>query len=193
MCQKNRDDGDKKDALTDDDLKGFQVTVFKQELSDKELEQVKQMVKDNAEQSKVIQAFTADDEMTLNGFHLMQAVFMQKGRYELVWQMLWEYGYDYELQLEAQAYNANVETKPGDELQLSSFGRSTLKRWFLLHDDNGDGYLDRNELQSFFGPMGEQHPFAALNDYTDSVVLCPVSQKGSLSLPGQCEHILVFS
>lgn len=188
MCQKNREPGEVKDVLTDDDLKAFQVTVFKQQLSDKELEQVKQMVKDSAEQSGLgmANAFTNDEaqDMTLLGFHQMQKVFLQKGRTELVWQMLWEYGYDRELQLEPTAYNSAVETKPGDELQLSAVGRAQLKRWFLLHDDNGDGYLDKNELQNFFGPMGASHPFATENDYTNSVVLCPVSNKGSLSLPG---------
>ena len=192
MCQKDREgqsgSGDLKDVLTDEDLKGFQVTVFKQELSDKELEQVKQMVKEASEQSGlgVASAFTTDDaqSMTLLGFHQMQKVFLQKGRTELVWQMLWEYGYDRELQLEPSAYNNVVETKPGDELQLSNYGRSQLKRWFMLHDENGDGYLDKNELQNFFGPMGVSHPFATENDYTNSVVLCPVSNKGSLSLPG---------
>eukprot|EP01044_Picomonas_judraskeda_P006929 COSAG03_NODE_717_length_6119_cov_44.906645_2_plen_736_part_00 len=192
MCQKNREPGELKDVMTDEDLKGFQVTVFKQELSDQELAQVKQMVKDNAQQSGLglANAFTnthSEDlpqDMTLLGFHQMQKVFLQKGRTELVWQMLWEYGYDRELQLEVTAYNSAVETKPGDELQLSAVGCTQLKRWFLLHDENGDGYLDKNELQNFFGPMGANHPFATENDYTNSVVLCPVSNKGSLSLPG---------
>lgn len=188
MSQKNREPGEVKDVLTDDDLKSFQVAVFKQDLSDKELQQVKQMVKNSAEQSGLgmANAFTNNEaqDMTLLGFHQMQKVFLQKGRTELVWQMLWEYGYDRELQLEPTAYNSAVETKPGDELQLSAVGRAQLKRWFLLHDDNGDGYLDKNELQNFFGPMGANHPFATENDYTNSVVLCPVSNKGSLSLPG---------
>ena len=34
MCQKDREPGEVKDVLTDEDLKAFQVTVFKQELSD---------------------------------------------------------------------------------------------------------------------------------------------------------------
>ena len=84
----------------------------------------------------------------------------------------------------SSAYNTSVETKPGDELQLSEHGRSLLKRWFFLHDEDADGYLSKKELENFFGPMGETHPFAELNDYTDSVVLCPVSREGSLSLAG---------
>ena len=92
--------------------------------------------------------------------------------------------HDYDLQLEPSAYNTSVETKPGDELQLSEHGRSLLKRWFFLHDEDADGYLSKKELENFFGPMGETHPFAELNDYTDSVVLCPVSREGSLSLAG---------
>ena len=187
MCQTARvaDDGRER-GLSSEEIKAFQVHVFNQPLENAELEQVKKMVKDYAEKQTADRrdAFTAEDEMTLAGFHLMQEVFLTKARTELVWQVLWKYGYDYDLQLEPSAYNTSVETKPGDELQLSEHGRSLLKRWFFLHDEDADGYLSKKELENFFGPMGETHPFAELNDYTDSVVLCPVSREGSLSLAG---------
>ena len=70
-----------------DEIKAFQVMVFGQPLSDKELAQVKQMVKDHGKKKNQAGAFDENDHMTLAGFYLMQEVFLQKGRTELVWQV----------------------------------------------------------------------------------------------------------
>jgi hypothetical protein len=51
---------------------------------------------------------------------------------------------------------------PGAVWQLSPHGKDMLTRWFTIHDLNRDKLLDRGELQSFFGPLGDEapHPFA---------------------------------
>ena len=127
--------------------------------------------------------------------------------------MLWKYGFDESLGLEPSAYDSVLECKPEEEiqvgrdkpaiqchssvsladnyalcwwLQLSEYGRQTLTRWFLLHDVDGDGVLDKPELLNFFGPLALHgpHPFAQPSDYTDTPVLLPVGSKGSLPLRG---------
>ena len=86
-------DQDNDGVLSDNELGLFQRRCFHMDLETGTLESLKTVVKKNSEDG--IQG----GGLTLKGFHILNGLFIQRGRHETTWTILRKFGYDDDLSL----------------------------------------------------------------------------------------------
>lgn len=59
-------------------------------------------------------------QLTFDGFKTLQQIFIANGQQEVVWNMLWQYGYDYDLKLD-KSNSETGEWAPGPAITCCSF------------------------------------------------------------------------
>jgi Ras family protein T1 len=80
-------DNDNDGVLSDRELNDFQLKCFGVKLNSQALQEVKLLLSED-------RGSLANNEITLSGFLLLQALFFKKGRHETAWTVLKKFGYD---------------------------------------------------------------------------------------------------
>ncbi|XP_014442496.1 mitochondrial Rho GTPase 2 [Tupaia chinensis] len=140
-------DQDLDQALSDEELNAFQKSCFGHRLAPQALEDVKSVVCKNTA------CGVRDDGLTLEGeagFLFLNALFVQRGRHETTWTILRRFGYSDSLELTADYLFPPLHVPPGCSTELSYLGQQFVQRVFEQHDQDQDGALSPEELQSLF-------------------------------------------
>nr|CAI9708456.1 unnamed protein product [Rangifer tarandus platyrhynchus] len=150
-------DQDMDQALSDQELNAFQTSCFGHPLAPQALEDVKMVV------SKNVAGGVRDDRLTLDGFLFLNTLFIQRGRHETTWTILRRFGYGDSLELTADYLCPPLRVPPGCSAELNHRGYQFVQRMFEKHDQDRDGALSPEELQSLFSvfpaaPWGPQLP-----------------------------------
>lgn len=86
-------DTNKDGFLDDDELRAFQQHAFQMDVSDEELEHVKQLVRYDNRDAVV------NGKMTEKGFLSLMMRFFEKAQFQTIWEVLRQYGYSNDLRL----------------------------------------------------------------------------------------------
>ena len=86
-------DTNKDGYLDDDELRAFQQHAFQMDVSDEELEHVKQLVRYDNRDAVV------NGKMTVEGFLALMMRFFEKAQFQTIWEVLRQYGYMNDLRL----------------------------------------------------------------------------------------------
>ncbi|GBG82922.1 hypothetical protein CBR_g36449 [Chara braunii] len=169
-------DTDRDDVLDDIELNNFQMKCFDAPLQPAELEGVKSVVFDK------MPAGVSDRGLNLAGFLYLHALFIEKARQETTWTVLRTFGYGNDLRLRDELLeNPSFKRAPDQSVELTPVAMEFLKQMFLLHDDDGDNALNRDELEELFS-TSPANPWASDPRYTDSAeVNVPM---GALTMDG---------
>ncbi|KAM5228182.1 mitochondrial Rho GTPase 2 isoform 2-T2 [Ctenodactylus gundi] len=150
-------DQDLDHALSDEELNAFQKSCFGHPLAPQALEDVKRVVFKN------VPGGVRDDRLTLDGFLFLNTLFIQRGRHETTWAILRRFGYSDALELTPDYLCPLLHVPPGCSTELNHHGYQFLQRVFEKHDQDRDGALSPQELQSLFSvfpaaPWGPELP-----------------------------------
>ncbi|KAM4820156.1 mitochondrial Rho GTPase 2 [Thomomys bottae] len=147
-------DQDLDHALSDEELNAFQKSCFGHPLAPQALEDVKRVV------CKNVEGGVRDDRLTLEGFLLLNMLFIQRGRHETTWTVLRRFGYSDTLELTADYLFPPLHVPPGCSTELNHSGYQFVQRVFEKHDQDQDGALSPGELQSLYSvfPMAPWVP-----------------------------------
>eukprot|EP01147_Barroeca_monosierra_P010750 gene10750-2838_t len=137
-------DEDKDDLLCDEELQAFQKSLFNAPLSREELHSVKSVVS-NATRDGV-----SDNSITLTGFLYIQKLFIERGRIEATWTVLWAFGYNDNLRLDTDVLVPGLKLEVDCIVEISPVGFDFLARLFHQHDFNRQGTLSQEQLNQMF-------------------------------------------
>ncbi|KAK7791917.1 hypothetical protein R5R35_005431 [Gryllus longicercus] len=137
-------DTDNDGLLNDIELNNFQKRCFNAPLQPQVLDDVKAVLQKNLPDG------VCRDSITLRGFLFLHCLFIQRGRNETTWTVLRKFGYDNTLQVAKDYLYPSLKVPPGCTTELSHRGHQFLSVLFERHDEDGDGALNPNELQSLF-------------------------------------------
>ncbi|KAL4577655.1 hypothetical protein LXL04_013766 [Taraxacum kok-saghyz] len=154
-----RCDNDRDGALSDAELKDFQVKCFNAPLQPSEIMGVKRVV-----QEKLLKGVN-ENRLTLTGFLFLHALFIEKGRLETTWTVLRKFGYNNDIRLNDDKLLPPSKTTPDQSLELTSEAMEFLKGVFSLFDSDGDRDLNAPELEDLFStaPEGERNALGGLS------------------------------
>ncbi|WFC95153.1 ERMES complex Ca(2+)-binding regulatory GTPase gem1 [Malassezia brasiliensis] len=153
-------DTDKDGVLNDEELNDFQLLCFNAPLQLQELEGIKHLVMDGEEE--LSDPPLVDGALTLAGFLYLHTLFIQRGRLETTWTVLWTFGYGMDLQLSHTYVYPPFDVPTGMAVELSPSGYQFLTEVFKAHDKDHDGALNETELASLFATApGGRHPWGA--------------------------------
>ena len=153
-------DTDKDGVLNDEELNDFQLLCFNAPLQLQELEGIKHLVMDGEEE--LSDPPLEDGALTLAGFLYLHTLFIQRGRLETTWTVLWTFGYGMDLQLSHTYVYPPFDVPTGMAVELSPSGYQFLTEVFKAHDKDHDGALNEAELASLFATApGGRHPWGA--------------------------------
>ena len=169
-------DTDKDGVLNDEELNDFQLLCFNAPLQLQELEGIKHLVMDGEE--GLSDPPLVDGALTLAGFLYLHTLFIQRGRLETTWTVLWTFGYGMDLQLSHTYVYPPFDVPAGMAVELSPSGYQFLTEVFKAHDKDHDGALNEAELASLFAtapggrhPWGAGFPASTVTDETGAVTL----------------------
>ncbi|XVE73150.1 hypothetical protein DITRI_Ditri11bG0094100 [Diplodiscus trichospermus] len=137
-------DHDMDGALSDAELNEFQVKCFNAPLQPAEIVSVKGVVQER------IRRGVSDFGLTLEGFHFLHALFIEKGSPETTWAVLRKFGYDDDLKLRDDILQVPTKHAPDQSVELTVEAISYLREVFRLHDSDNDGSLQPSELDDIF-------------------------------------------
>ncbi|KAI8346784.1 EF hand associated-domain-containing protein [Blakeslea trispora] len=137
-------DTDKDHVLNDDELNEFQRKCFNAPLQPQELEGVKEVVREHEPNG------VSDAGLTESGFIFLHSLFIQRGRLETTWTVLRKFGYGDDLSLREDFLLPTFEVLPESSVELSPHGYQFFAELFQAFDQDKDGALNRNELDSLF-------------------------------------------
>lgn len=140
LCDVNKDN-----VLDDEELHEFQRKCFGVPLQSKELRTIKtDVLQENP------QFLTFDGHITQEGFLYLHTCFIQRGRLETVWGVLRAFGYGDDLTL-SETFLAPRFDVPNDcSAELSPSGYAFFTDLFETFDQDLDGALNTEELESLF-------------------------------------------
>ncbi|PKI84579.1 ERMES complex Ca(2+)-binding regulatory GTPase gem1 [Malassezia vespertilionis] len=154
-------DTDKDGVLSDVELNEFQRLCFKAPLQLEELEGIRALVSDGTSGLDGDPALR-DGALTLAGFLYLHTLFIQRGRLETTWTVLWTFGYGMDLTLTNAYVYPHFVIPPGCAAELSPNGYQFLTEVFKAHDKDHDGALSATELAALFATApGKNHPWGA--------------------------------
>lgn len=169
-------DTDKDGVLNDEELNDFQLLCFNAPLQLQELEGIKQLVMDGEE--AMSDPPLLDNALTLAGFLYLHTLFIQRGRLETTWTVLWKFGYGMDLQLSHTYVYPPFDVPQGMAVELSPSGYQFLTEVFKAHDKDHDGALNAQELTKLFAtapggrhPWGPGFPGSTVTDEAGAVTL----------------------
>ncbi|XP_062955415.1 mitochondrial Rho GTPase 2 isoform X2 [Cynocephalus volans] len=126
------------------DPEAKQNSCFGHPLAPQALEDVKMVV------CKNVAGGVRDDRLTLDGFLFLNTLFIQRGRHETTWTILRRFGYGDSLELNSDYLFPPLHVPPGCSTELNHLGYQFVQSVFDKHDQDHDGALSPEELQSFF-------------------------------------------
>uniref|UniRef100_A0A0N4ZC96 Mitochondrial Rho GTPase n=1 Tax=Parastrongyloides trichosuri TaxID=131310 RepID=A0A0N4ZC96_PARTI len=88
------------------------------------------------------------NSLTLDGFIALQMLFIQRGRYEIVWNALRKYGYSNDLQLREDYIYPPLKVPLGSSVELSPEGYQFIGQLFEKFDEDKDCLLSPSEFQN---------------------------------------------
>uniref|UniRef100_A0A0K0FBU9 Mitochondrial Rho GTPase n=1 Tax=Strongyloides venezuelensis TaxID=75913 RepID=A0A0K0FBU9_STRVS len=88
------------------------------------------------------------NSLTLDGFIALQMLFIQRGRYEIVWNALRKYGYSNNLQLREDYIYPPLKVTLGSSVELSPEGHQFVSQLFEKYDEDKDCLLSPCEFQN---------------------------------------------
>lgn len=171
-------DTDKDDVLSDSELNEFQHLCFNAPLQLQELEGIKELVQMCPDDNE---PHLRDGNLTLSGFLYLHTLFIQRGRLETTWTVLWTFGYGMDLSLESAYVYPQFTVPPGCGVELSPLGYQFLTEIFKAHDKDHDGALNAHELDELFCTApGGKHPWDAYSFPSSTIT----DEHGSVTLQG---------
>ncbi|WFD34054.1 ERMES complex Ca(2+)-binding regulatory GTPase gem1 [Malassezia cuniculi] len=171
-------DTDKDDMLSDAELNEFQYLCFDSPLQLQELEGIKELVQESPDPND---PHLRDGNLTLSGFLYLHTLFIQRGRLETTWTVLWTFGYGMDLALDSAYVHPTFTIPPGCGAELSPLGYQFLTDIFKAHDKDHDGALNAQELDELFctAPRG-RHPWDAYSFPSSTIT----DEHGAVTLQG---------
>eukprot|EP00729_Bicosta_minor_P001200 gene1200-992_t len=122
MCDTNKDG-----FLDDDELRAFQQHAFQMDVSDEELEHVKQLVRYDNRDAVV------NGKMTEKGFLSLMMRFFEKAQFQTIWEVLRQYGYSNDLRLTDDLLAPKLSIPADCATELSISGAAFLDRLFSAY------------------------------------------------------------
>ena len=172
-------DADKDGVLSDEEINNFQYECFDAPLQLQELLGIKQLVMEGS--TPYDSAHLRDDGLTLAGFLYLHTLFIQRGRLETTWTVLWSFGYGMDLTLSNTYVYPRFDVPSGMNVELSPLGYQFFTEVFKAHDKDHDGALNPHELEQLFQTApGGQHPWGSLNFPSGTVT----DESGAVTLQG---------
>lgn len=172
-------DSDKDGILSDEEINNFQFECFDAPLQLQELVGIKQLVMQGTHSDASMHL--RDDGLTLAGFLYLHTLFIQRGRLETTWTVLWTFGYGMDLALTNTYVYPRFDVPHGMGVELSPLGYQFFTEVFKAHDKDHDGALSASELEQLFQTApGGQHPWGALNFPSGTVT----DESGAVTLQG---------
>lgn len=173
LCDTNKDD-----VLSDAELNEFQHLCFDAPLQLQELEGIKELVHASPNPDD---PHLRDGNLTLSGFLYLHTLFIQRGRLETTWTVLWTFGYGMDLALDNAYVHPQFYIPPGCSAELSPLGYQFLTEIFKAHDKDHDGALNAHELDELFCTApGGRHPWDAYNFPLSTIT----DENGAVTLQG---------
>lgn len=149
-------DADKDGVLNDEELNEFQFVCFDAPLQLQELEGIKEIVNADAHGGPHLR----DGGLTLAGFLYLHTLFIQRGRLETTWTVLWTFGYGMDMMLSNAYVYPRFDVPAGMSVELSPYGYQFFTEVFKAHDKDHDGALNTAELEALFATApGGKHPW----------------------------------
>ena len=173
LCDTNKDD-----VLSDVELNEFQHLCFDAPLQLQELEGIKELVHASPNPDD---PHLRDGNLTLSGFLYLHTLFIQRGRLETTWTVLWTFGYGMDLALDNAYVHPQFYIPPGCSAELSPLGYQFLTEIFKAHDKDHDGALNAHELDELFCTApGGRHPWDAYSFPSSTIT----DENGAVTLQG---------
>lgn len=138
-------DQDNDNVLNDIELNEFQFNCFNISLQKNALEEVKQVIR-----SKISDGLDKNNYLTLNGFLLLNKLFIEKGRHETTWTILKKFGYDRYLTFNKDYIYQNLNISSNCTTELTQKGFEFLNFLFNKYDKDKDLCLNNKELNDLF-------------------------------------------
>ncbi|KJE94590.1 rho 1 protein [Capsaspora owczarzaki ATCC 30864] len=146
----------KDNALSDSELNAFQFKCFGAPLQQRELDGVKEVVRQH-DANDVTAA-----GLTEAGFLFLHKLFIQRGRLETTWMVLRKFGYDDSLVLRDDFLHPPIEVDAESTTELTSNGYQFFISLFKSFDKDHDGALCPQELEQLFS-TSPGNPFLSYN------------------------------
>ncbi|KAL6549349.1 hypothetical protein OROHE_008466 [Orobanche hederae] len=137
-------DHDKDGALGDAELNDLQVKCFNAPLQPSEIWDVKRTVQEKLPEG------VSERGLTLIGFLVLHAVFVEKGCTDTTWTVLRKFGYNNELRLSEELIPSLPKRNPNQIVELTNEAIEFLSATFKFFDCDGDGALRPGELEQLF-------------------------------------------
>ena len=125
-------DADKDGVLSDEEINNFQYECFDAPLQLQELLGIKQLVMEGS--TPYDSAHLRNDGLTLAGFLYLHTLFIQRGRLETTWTVLWSFGYGMDLTLSNTYVYPRFDVPSGMNVELSPLGYQFFTEVFKAHD-----------------------------------------------------------
>ncbi|XP_019173752.1 PREDICTED: mitochondrial Rho GTPase 1-like [Ipomoea nil] len=170
-------DHDRDGALSDAEFNNFQVKCFNAPLQPSEILGLKKFVQTEIRHGVNIYG------LTLLGFFVLYALFIEKGQLEKNWTVLQKFGYNNDIRLSEDQLPPPIKRQPDQSVELSGEAVEFLKKIFLRFDLDGDAALRSNDLDELFS-VAPENPWneAPYKDAAEKDVLIGLSLDGFLSL-----------
>lgn len=147
LCDKDQDG-----ILSDKELHDFQIKCFDKDLSDEELDNIKQSIQRRGSYVPSWEKEKVKDGINIEEFLLLNKMFAKKGRHETIWIILRKFQYSDSLTLKDTFLHPRFDVPPFASAELSPSGYRFFVDLFLLHDKDNDGGLNDKELSTLFAP-----------------------------------------
>ncbi|KAF9182882.1 ERMES complex Ca(2+)-binding regulatory GTPase gem1 [Haplosporangium sp. Z 11] len=131
-------------VLDDDELNEFQRKCFNAPLPRKELEAVKEVVKEHEPEG------VNEVGLTEIGFLFLHTLFIQRGRLETTWTVMRQFGYGDDLTLRESFLCPRIEIPIDCSVELSPKGYQFFTELFQVFDKDKDSALKKSELEALF-------------------------------------------
>lgn len=166
LCDTNKDG-----VLDGSELNEFQRKCFDAPLQAKELDGIKDIVREHSK------AGVRDDGLTEAGFLYLHTRFIQEGRLETTWQVLRKFGYGEDLKLTEEFLYPKFDVPHDCSVELSPLGYQFFTEVFEKFDKDQDGALNKEELDDLFSTSpgnpwaNQKFPDTTVSDDTGAVTL----------------------
>lgn len=135
-------DNDNDGLLNQYELNQFQLFCFGVPLAENSYNEIINRVAENDPKGVL------KNSLTLDGFIALQMLFIQRGRYEIVWNALKKYGYSNDLQLREDYIYPTLKVPLGSSVELSPEGYQFVSQLFEKFDEDKDCLLNPSEFQN---------------------------------------------
>ncbi|CAD7698024.1 unnamed protein product [Ostreobium quekettii] len=145
-------DHDRDNRLSEREINAFQIACFNTPLQPDELVSVLETV------GEKIPHGVKDNGLTLPGFMFLNALFMERGRFETSWQVLRRFGYTNELTLSDELIQeVSFDISPDQTMELTDRAIVFLTDWFNKLDSGKTGGVKEAKIVSEMEETTPEH------------------------------------